>query len=130
MGRKFTCRQLAEALGELTAGLHGKELSEAIAVFVRFLVRHRRLYQAGQIIAEYEKVADRRAGIQKIAITSARELDPGTIEKIKRVFGEKVVATTEKDSSLLGGVVIRSEDKIFDVSLKRQLFNLKKQLTK
>lgn len=118
---KVSIHDYAKALFEVTNGLKGEALQQALKVFAVFLYKKNILKRAQRIIAAYEEYAKKRAGVATIAITTAREIDSRTIEQIKKVFGNVVEATQSVDESLVGGVVIKTEDTIFDASLKTQL---------
>ncbi|MBU2542540.1 ATP synthase F1 subunit delta [Patescibacteria group bacterium] len=127
---KITSKQLALALFEATEKLSEADLSNALQRFVELLARKQKLKQVGNIIVEFEKIAKKKDGIVEIGIKTARKLDSATLENIKNAFGKKVEAVESVDESLIGGVSIRTEDKILDGSLKTQLSVLKSNLTK
>ncbi|MBI5222738.1 MAG: F0F1 ATP synthase subunit delta [Candidatus Magasanikbacteria bacterium] len=128
MKKKITNKQFAEALYEAAVDLKGGELQSALRQFVLLLGKHRKLKQAERIIAEFEKYSKRRAGVVDIEIKTSRQLDEDSVEKIKKFFGNKVDAVEAVDESLLGGVVVRTEEKILDGSLRTQLGRLKQGL--
>ncbi len=130
---KISNKQYAEALYEISNELQGKELNNASEMFAKILVRDHKLKQGANIIAEFQSIAKKEAGIVELQITSARELDKKIIEQIKKVFstqggGSDVEATTNVDKNLIGGVKIKLEDKILDASVTTQLKLLKQQL--
>jgi len=122
---KNTNRQYAKALFEATKNLKGEKLYKVLEKFAGILARDHKLKQSKNIIREFVKYIKIGEGIKEIQITTARELDIKTINKIKDVFGNNVEATVSIDPSLLGGVRIRTEDKILDASLQTQLLKLK-----
>ena len=136
MTKKISNKQFAQALFEVTKDLKGEKMSEAIKKFVLLLARQHKLKRAEQIIAEYEKRVKKENGEVEIEIKSARKLEKTLIEKIGDVFstqgrsasggGKKVETKEEVDASLLGGIVVRTEDKIIDSSLRAQLMVLKR----
>lgn len=126
--KKITTKQFAVALYEITAGLHGEKLHEALRQFVLLLVKYHKLKQGSRIIAEFEKYAKKQAGIMEIEITSARKLSETTLNHIKKIFGEHTESVEKVDATLLGGMKVKTEDKILDASLKTQLLNLKNSL--
>ena len=128
MKKKFSNKQYAEALYEITTTFSGSQLTDALKKFVEFLAGNQKLKQASNIITEFEKYAKKKSGIVEIEVTSARKLDASTLENIKSQFGKSVEAIETVDESLLGGVTVRTEDKILDGSLKTQLKNLNKSL--
>ena len=119
----------ARALYEATLNLSGKNLAAVIERFVALLARHQMIRQSGRIIAEFERLAKERAGIVEIQIIGSRELPAATVNQVKEVFGKKVSAAVSVDSSLLGGVVVKTRDMILDGSLRTQLSNLKVKLS-
>jgi len=125
---KTTNKQYAHALYEVAKNLTGADLSAVIENFVKVLARDHKLRQTDSIIAEFEAYAKKQVGIVNIEITSAVKLDSSIINKIKKVFGDKVESMELVDQGLLGGVSIKTEDKILDGSIKMQLQNLKRQL--
>lgn len=119
----------ARALCEATRSASGKELAKVLERFVSLLAARQMLKKADQIIAAFERFARAQAGITEIEITSARELPAPDLARIKKFFGEKVEAATRLDARLLGGVSIRTEDKILDGSVRAQLHNLKLRMS-
>lgn len=128
MTKKITNKQYAQALFEATKDLKGEKISETIKKFVLLLARQHKLKRAEQIIVEYEKRVKKENGEIGIIIKSARKLEKTLIEKIGGIFGKKVETKEEVDASLLGGIVVRTEDKILDGSLKTQLASLRQKL--
>jgi len=128
MTKKISNKQYAQALFEATKDLKGEKISEAIKKFVLLLARQHKLKRAEQIITEYEKRVKKENGEVEIVVKSARKLEKTLLEKIKNVFGDKVETKEEVDQSLLGGLVVKTEDKILDGSLRTQLASLRQKL--
>lgn len=128
MQKKTSNKQLAQALYEVTDGVKGDKLHKAIAEFAKLLARARKISRADNIIKEFERYSKKQAGIVEIGVESARKLDEKTLSSIKKIFGNNVETTESIDEDLLGGVKVRTEDKILDGSLKTQLNQLKQSL--
>ncbi|MBT4121212.1 MAG: ATP synthase F1 subunit delta [Candidatus Magasanikbacteria bacterium] len=126
---KLTNKQIAQALFEATEKLSGADLDGALQRFVDLLAKKQKLKQIGNIIAEFESISKKAEGIVGIEIKSAKKLDSTTMDGIKKVFGDKVEASEEVDEELLGGITVKTEDKILDGSLKTQLNKLKLKLS-
>lgn len=126
---KISNKQFAEALYELTVEVVKKDLDKVLEIFVNFLAKKRKIKQSKNIILEFEKILKKKQGIVEIEITSARELDKSTVDKIKTVFAKNVEAIESVDENMIGGVKVKLEDRILDASIKTQLINLKKSLT-
>jgi len=125
---KNTPKIYALALLQSIRGLSDKKISEALKKFVELIARDHKLKQMPKIIAEFARLAKNEQGIEEIKIKSARELDDKIIEKIKKIFGDKTEATVEIEEEMLGGIKIKTADKILDASLKTQLNKLKQTL--
>lgn len=128
MKGKNSNKQIASALYEVTRGLKGEKLTKALHSFVAFLVRARKIKQKDKIINEFISYAKKQEGIKEIEITAARGLDDGTVKQIKKCFGNNVEEKIVIDKEILGGIKIKTDDKILDASLKTQLNNLKNTL--
>jgi F-type H+-transporting ATPase subunit delta len=128
MKRKISNKQLAEALYQITRGLKKEGLTQALRSFVTLLMRFHKLKQARRVIDEFIRYSKKQEGIVEIEVTTARNLDDGTMLHIKKAFGTKVEEESVVDENILGGVKIKTGDKILDASLKTQLINLKRNL--
>ena len=125
---KSTPKQYAVALYETVKNLSGKELSTVLKDFVSIIARDHKLKQINKIVEEFIRHGKKQEGIVQIEITSARELDEKTIDKIKSNFGDKVEATIKIDETILGGIKVKTDDKILDGSLQTQLLKLKESI--
>jgi len=126
--KKRTNKQYAQILWDSTLGAKGKDLEEILKNFVLLLVKEQKFKQTDKIIVEFEKYAKKQSGIVEIEVTTASEIGNKTLSEIKKVFGDKVEAENKIDKSILGGVIVKTEDKILDGSLKTQLKKMKTQL--
>jgi len=86
----------------------------------------------GDVLDEYNAIADRQAGISEAEIISAHPLtdeDKALLEqKAGALAGGKVRASYKQDASLLGGAIIRIGSTLYDGSVKAQLAQLKQKL--
>lgn len=128
MKKKISNKQYAQALFEAMGDLKGEKLSEVIKRFVLLLACRHKLKRAEQIIFEYEKCVKRENGGVEIVVKTASKLEKILLNKIEKVFGDEVETKEELDENLLGGVVIKTEDRILDGSLKKQLHLLRQSL--
>ncbi|HEY5564079.1 MAG TPA: ATP synthase F1 subunit delta [Rhodothermia bacterium] len=104
-------------------------------VFLRFLVL---LNDKGRgdmikdVLSEYRTFRNKQLGIVEAQARSAMGLSGEEIDSLKNRLGEVVNAEVhlevEPDPSLLGGVVVRVGDTVYDGSLKRRLSALRAQL--
>ena len=75
-----------------------------------------------------------KAGRVSAEIVSAKPLDPSQLSQItatlEKLSGKKVSVTSRQDPDLLGGVVAKVGDTVYDGSLRTQLRNLRDELSK
>jgi F0F1-type ATP synthase delta subunit len=127
---KKTPKQYAVAFYQAAQGKKAKELDRVVLGFVKILQRDNKLGWKEKILAELTKYSQLKEGIKELEITSARELSGTSVKEIKKKFGEeKKVLTKEKVSpEILGGIILKLDDKLWNFSLKKQLQTLKNQL--
>ena len=107
-------------------------LSLPTANFIRLLVEKRRMASLEDIEVNYRTLMDDAIGISRVQVKSAFPLTAELATNLKRglesLTGKKVEMQISEDASLLGGVVVRVGDKLYDGSIKAQLNNMMKLL--
>ena len=100
----------------------------APAPFIRFLqllVQRGRQYLLTDIAAEYERLADQHLNRLYAVVATARPVDEKLAAAVRKrlteVFAKEVVPHFRVDPALLGGIVVRVGDRVFDGSLRRKL---------
>src|SRR5205823_7860082 len=94
--------------------------------FVRFLqavVRRGRQGLVGEIVQQYHALVDVKlnrvhAGVTLLDAPDAR-LEQAVVERLSRAIGKEVRAHFRADRGILGGVVVRVGDRIYDGSVIR-----------
>lgn len=108
--------------------------SPIVRHFFAYLIDQRRLIDFAAIRAEYERLCDEVSGRTVAAVVAASELDEGQRERLREALsrrtGRDVTLELRVDSALLGGVVAKVGDLVFDGSLRTQLAHLHGNLTK
>jgi F-type H+-transporting ATPase subunit delta len=98
------------------------------------LIDQRRLVDFPAIREEFERLASEAAGLRRAEIVSAGELRNDQLERLRRALsartGGEVEVTARVDPSLLGGVIAKVGDLVFDGSLRTQLRQLRANLTR
>ncbi len=81
-----------------------------------------------------DEMIEAKAGRVNAEVVSAKPLDPSQLSQINAVLeklsGKKVSVTTRQDPELLGGVVAKIGDTVYDGSLRSQLRSLRDELSK
>ena len=125
---KKSNKQYAKALYEISKDVPKSHWEEIAKQFLGLLQKDRKLTKVNLIIDEFVKYSKKQEGINEIEIESARVLDKTTINKIKKMFGEKSDVKTIVNPDMIGGVRIKVDDVVYDASLKKQLSRLKTSL--
>lgn len=128
--KKISAKQYARALCEAAAGKKKDELNEVFDNFLRLIRQNKDWKNLPKITAGFARAYAEAEGLTEATITTARDIPAGLKKKIRdwleKKTGKSVDLKTEVDKSLLGGLVIRHEDTIYDASLKTRVANLKK----
>lgn len=105
------------------------------AVFLNFLLvvlDKRRQRFLPQIASVYGALVDEHLGRRRVEITLAREpSEEGTAEIAQRLsafIGRTVIPQVRVRPQILGGIIVRSEDRILDGSLRRHLEELRRRM--
>lgn len=105
---------------------------KAIRSLLDLLLERERIALFPQIAAAYADLVERRAGIVKGKITTAKELSASDrrelVDRLERSSGMKIRAAFAVDESLIGGAKVQIGDRLIDSSLKAQLAELEREL--
>lgn len=100
--------------------------------FLAVLLQNGRIHALAGIAGEYRSQINARLGIGAAVITSTRELSADEKSKLENkasmLAGIKIEAVYRQDPSLLGGVVLRIGDTVYDGSVRRRLEELRETL--
>jgi len=106
--------------------------SERFVNFLRVLARHGRLDLLPSIRGQVELELERRQGQGRVEISSAVELSKESLASVRELMSKKLgcepILETNVDPSLIGGVVIRVGDAVYDGSVKSQVKQLRARL--
>ena len=101
---------------------------------VSLLLDGERLASVVAISREVDAMIEARAGRVQAEVTSATALTPAQLTQLtatlEKLSGKKVVVAKKEDPNLLGGVVAKVGDVVYDGSLRTQLRVLRDQLAK
>jgi len=110
-------------------GPHG---SEFFANYLKVLARHERLGLLPQILEATQLEFEKRNGQQRVQVVSASPLDDAALgrvrEKIAAAFSFDPIVQNVTDPKLLGGLVIRVNNTVYDGSLRSRLNQLAKRM--
>ena len=113
--------------------LFGGQASDLTIRFLHLLVQNERDGQIPEILDAYRALRDERTGTVEALVRSAKPLDHAEIDRLRRALearsGRTVRMRYEIDSALIGGLVVRVGDVVYDRSVRHQLESLRDQLT-
>ena len=101
---------------------------------VYLLLDGERLGSLPAISREVDRMIEEQAGRVAAEVISAKPLDPSQLSQItaalEKLSGKKVSVSSRQDPDLLGGVVAKVGDTVYDGSLRTQLRNIRDELSK
>ena len=110
----------------------GIEPGEAYIRAIRLLIRNHRESYMRTIALIYEDMYRKAHGIIQVNITTAKELSAAVIDKIKAMVTERtkfaVEFTTSVNPEIIGGFILRIGSEQLDVSVRRELKQIRKGL--
>ena len=117
---------------DATARIFRQSIGEPLMGFLHVLIRADRTAHLLQVFEGFEDMY-RVHNRQAIAVvTSAKALSEEELAKIRETLakasGKEILLEAKVDPSLIGGVVVRLDDMIYDNSIKSQLSRLTRHL--
>jgi F-type H+-transporting ATPase subunit delta len=98
----------------------------------RLLIESNRVRQIGEVVEEYEALADAAAGRVRATVTTAVELDAeerGQLtDQLSHRLGKEVRLLAAVDRRILGGLKLQYGDHLIDASLATKLQQLRRRL--
>ena len=112
--------------------LFEKRVHTVTLSFLRLLVKKRRENIFPEIVRAYNQLRNEQLGVVealvRVALPMSEKEEKKVKEGIENLTGKKVQLRTEIDESIMGGIVIRVGDMVYDGSVQHQLESLKDRL--
>ncbi|MBI2336367.1 MAG: ATP synthase F1 subunit delta [Deltaproteobacteria bacterium] len=106
-------------------------LSRAVGNLLRILLERKRSYVFSSVVREYRNMADEHLGRVRAMVHLPMATQVGDLGlRLEKILKKKVLLKQEQDASLLGGIMIKIGDQVFDGSLKAQLNKLRSNVEK
>ena len=119
-----------ESKWELLDRVFAGRMSVKLLTFMKVVARRHRLNAIRAIQRAATKLRDEAAGRIQVQVTVPQPLNDGErsslVERLKTVFKKDIRMDISVDPSILGGLVIRVGDTVFDGSINGQLQSLRK----
>jgi F-type H+-transporting ATPase subunit delta len=110
----------------------GGKLPQNVVNFVLVAIDKRRQRLLREISRQYNALLDAHLGREHVEVTLARDADDATekliASKLSGVLGKEAIPHFRVKPEIIGGLVVRTSDTIYDGSVRRRLDDLRRQL--
>ncbi len=116
----------------LVRKVFGESIPTHVLNFVLVTIEKRRQRLLRTISRQYQALLDDHLGRQHVEVTLAREADEATqamiAERLTVALGKKAIPHIRVKPEIIGGLIVRTADTIFDGSVRRRLDGMRRQL--
>ncbi len=127
-----TPRVKAEAKKAVVRKVFGDVLPKNLASFLLVVIDKRRQRLLQSIALQFHLLVDEHHNRTHVEVTVARRLDDGAVAELARrlteILGKEAIPHVHVRPHVLGGVVVRTGDTIYDGSLRRRLEDMRQQM--
>ena len=110
----------------------GDSLPKHVVNFVLVTIDKRRQWLLRSISQQYHVLLDAHMGREHVQVTVARPVDDATreviTEKLSAALGKEAIPHVRVDTGIVGGLVVRTGDTIYDGSIRRRLEGMRRRL--
>ncbi len=125
----FSTTEKTEGLDKAISG--GDEI---VVNFLKLLIEKHRMPVVFRIRAELDQLWEEVNRMLPVTVTSAVELDKGTVKQIGDRIAEqtdrKVDLSSKVDPDILGGIIVQVGNSVLDASIRNRLENFRKQVAR
>jgi len=117
---------------DLVRRVFGDVLPRNVVSFVLVTIDKRRQRLLRSITGEYHALLDAHLGREHVEVTVARPVDEETkqmiAERLSGVLGKDAIPHIRVKPEIIGGLVVRTGDTIYDGSLRRRLERMRRRM--
>jgi F-type H+-transporting ATPase subunit delta len=125
----FSTAEKRDGLGKAIEGAE-----EILVNFLGLLIENHRMPVLFRIRRAYDALWEDENRLLPVSVTSAIELDQGTVQqigdRIAEQTGRKVELSATVEPEILGGIVVRVGNHVLDASVRNRLEQLRKQVAR
>ncbi len=127
---RITPQQYAQAWYDALKATDEQQWPAISQAMLSRLQREGNLSRLGQIRQYVEELEREEQGVVKVTVKTAHDLDKQVIsDLVKQLLAAEVELDIREEKDLLGGVIVETADRRWDLSARGQLNQLKQQLT-
>jgi len=123
-----------QARAEILEKIFAESVHPLTLKFLKFLVYKNRLEILPPVIQEFIDLSHEIKGIAAMDVTSYGPLEEAALKEIEQKWNRRLNKSVElnfkTDPSILGGIVFKIKDQVYDYSIKMQLERLRERLIK
>ncbi len=127
-----TPRISAEDKKDVVRRAFGGALPKRLISFILITIDKRRQRLLRAIAREFSALVDEHLGREHVSVTVARPMDEDTksmvAQRLSDILGKKVIPHVEVKPAIVGGILVRAGDTIYDGTVRRQLDDMRRQL--
>lgn len=134
---KVTLGQYGQILREISELKNEVIRNKALSALAKLIIRNKDQKKFSKIVIAYEKELDRKKGIIRGKVFSAKKIKEEEelfLQKLVlqkgQILGKKVQLEFRIDPTLLGGIKLEIGDEVWDASWKKKVFQLSFNLKK
>ncbi|WP_417225825.1 F0F1 ATP synthase subunit delta [Amphritea sp.] len=120
----LTSEQKAEAMNSVCE----EQMDQSTKNFISLLAENQRLALLPEISAQFEQLKANQQHSVEVSVTTAFDLGEQQQQKLTQALssklGREVSLTSEVDKSIIGGVIVRTDDMVIDGSIRARLAKL------
>ena len=118
---------------EIIYKIFGESFDFQIINLLNLLADNKRLKLLETVYYCYEKDYEKYRGISRVEIISAVEMNKESKVRLNKTLkaklGNNIIPEYKIDFDIIGGLIIKIQDKIIDLSLNKRIKDMEKQLT-
>lgn len=117
---------------ELISTIFKKKINESSLQFLLLITGNKREVHIPGICRNFLSLSRKDQNIRSAVVTTATEIKKETISKIETLLAKelnaKIELTSEVNAGIIGGIILRLDDKQYDASVATQLKKIKQEL--
>lgn len=117
---------------ELITSVFKGKVNQLTMNFLLLITQNKREDQIPGICRNFLDLTRKDQNIKSAVLTTASEINSDTVKKVEELLGKELQSTielsTRVNSEILGGLVLRLDDKQYDASVATQLKKIKQNL--
>ena len=117
---------------EVIRSVFGVAFPATLINFVLVTLDKRRQRLLREIAQAYHTLLDHRLGRERVEVTLARSMDEASMvdlqERLTALIGRRAIPQVRVKPGILGGVIVRAGDMVYDGSLRRRLAGMRRRL--